>query len=183
MTTSTPVHKWDLVVRLCHILMITLLAVCWYTAENGMFQWHYYAGYGLISVLLVRIIWGFCGSSAAKFSAFIKSPVKVVRYLANIRSVNNNKPSETHSPAGGYSVLVLLTLMLNQTVLGLFAVETDGFDGGPLSELIDYDLALEISELHQLNFDILLGFIALHLFAVLFYQKVLKQKLIQKMFF
>ncbi len=148
-----------------------------------MFQWHYYAGYGLISVLLVRIIWGFCGSSAAKFSAFIKSPVKVVRYLANIRSVNNNKPSETHSPAGGYSVLVLLTLMLNQTVLGLFAVETDGFDGGPLSELIDYDLALEISELHQLNFDILLGFIALHLFAVLFYQKVLKQKLIQKMFF
>lgn len=148
-----------------------------------MMQWHYYAGYGLMTVLVIRIMWGFFGSTEAKFSTFITSPVTVFRYLANIRSANTSATYHTHSPAGGYSVIALLTLMLSQAMLGLFAVETDGFDGGPLSELIDYDLALEVSQLHQLNFDILLGFVALHLLAVLFYQKILKQALIQKMFF
>lgn len=182
MATAHSTHKWDLVVRLCHILMISLLAGAWYTAENGMMQWHYYCGYALLAVLTTRLIWGFVGSTSARFNAFIKSPAAVLKYLANIKSSKQND-SNSHSPAGGYSVIALLTLMITQAVLGLFAVETDGFDGGPLSESIDYDLALEVSQWHQLNFDILLGFIALHLVAVVFYQRVLKQKLIQKMFF
>lgn len=177
-------HKWDIIVRLCHILMISLITGCWYTAENGMMQWHYYMGYGLLTVLFIRLIWGIIGSKPARFAAFIKSPKTVINYLLNIKANNaKNTVSATHSPAGGYSVVVLLSLMFSQTILGLFATETDGFDGGPLSEWIDYDLSLEISELHQLNFDILLGFIALHLVAVLFYQRILKQKLVQKMFF
>ncbi len=171
-------NKWDLLVRLSHWSTVLLFGFCWYSAENGMMQWHYYSGYVLLSVICVRTLWGFVGRADAKFVNFIKSPARVLSYLKNIKS---SKPADGHSPAGGYSVLALLLLLFSQTVSGLFAVETDGFDGGPLSESIDYDLSLSISEFHQLNFDILLAFVALHIIAVMFYQKVLKQKLLQKM--
>lgn len=173
--------RWDWIVRLCHWLMVILITLAWYTAENGMMQWHYYIGYGLVTTILIRIIWGFVGSKPARFTQFIKSPFTVVRYLKNIKQNNTQTAPPTHSPAGGYSVIALLGLMLVQTVSGLFSVETDGFDGGPFSEDIDYDLALEISEFHTSNFDILLAFIVLHIIAVIFYQKVLKQRLLQKM--
>lgn len=172
-------NKWDLFVRLSHWAMVLLVATCWFTAENGYMQWHYYSGYALLAVVLLRVLWGFIGSKSARFANFIKAPKTVLNYLRNIRQANYDKSS--HSPAGGYSVLVLIALMLSQTISGLFAVETDGFDGGPFSEMIDYDLSLEISELHQLNFDALLVFLVLHIIAVGFYQRVLKQKLLQKM--
>ena len=172
-------NKWDLFVRLSHWTMVALIATCWFTAENGHMQWHYYSGYALLAIVLLRVLWGFVGSKPARFVSFIKAPKTVLNYLTNIRRANYDKSS--HSPAGGYSVLVLLTLMLSQTISGMFAVETDGFDGGPLSEMIDYDLSLEVSEFHQLNFDALLAFLVLHVLAVVFYQLVLKQKLLQKM--
>jgi len=175
------VHKWDYLVRLCHWLMVGLVGFCWYSAENGLMQWHYYSGYALIAVVVIRIVWGFVGRPEAKFSSFIKSPKTVFSYLSNIKQANQKVSHVTHSPAGGYSVVALLLLLLTQTTTGLFSVETDGWDGGPLSEYIDYDLAVEISELHQLSFDILLGFIVLHILAVVFYQRVLKRKLLQKM--
>ena len=173
--------RWDGLVRLCHWLMVILIGTAWYTAENGMMQWHYYAGYGLIAIVIIRVIWGFVGSRPARFTQFVKNPFTVLRYLKNIKQNNAKGTPATHSPAGGYSVIALLSLMLVQTTSGLFSVETDGFDGGPLSEEIDYDLALEISEFHTDNFDILLAFIILHIIAVMFYQKVLKQPIIQKM--
>lgn len=178
---SITAKKWDIFVRTSHWLMVLLIATCWYTAENGEMQWHFYSGYALLFVVLLRILWGFFGSKSARFVHFLRSPKNVINYIRNIRSNNYNK--STHSPTGGYSVLALLALMLSQTILGLFAVETDGFDGGPFSEVIDYDLSLKISELHQLNFDILLFFVGLHLVAIAFYQLVLKQKLLQRMSF
>lgn len=175
-------HKWDLVVRTCHWLMVILVTSCWYTAEYGDMQWHYYSGYALLAVVIIRIVWGFVGPTPARFGSFIKPLKKVVNYLKTIRQ-NGEYDQTTHSPAGGYSVLVLLSLMLTQTTSGLFAVETDGYDGGPLSELIDYDLSLQVSEFHQFNFDLLLCFIGLHLIAVGFYQWVLKKNLLKKMRF
>lgn len=174
-------NKWDLFVRISHWFMVMLVAGCWYTAENGHMQWHYYCGYGLLTIVIGRLIWGIVGSKPARFTSFIKSPKAVVQYLRNIRQ--NNSGTDSHSPAGGYSVIALFALMLFQTISGLFAVEVDGFDGGPLSETIDYDLSVQISELHQFNFDILLFFIGLHVIAVAFYQIILKQKLLQKMSF
>lgn len=173
-------NKWDPLVRFSHWLMVLLIGVCWYTAENGQMQWHYYSGYALLATVLIRIVWGFIGTKPARFSSFVQSPKSVFKYLQTIRS-SQNSDNSTHSPAGGYSVLALIALMLTQTITGLFAVETDGFDGGPLSEMIDYDLSLQVSEIHQASFDVLLVFIGLHILAVGFYQFVLKQKLIQKM--
>ena len=173
-------NRWDWIVRLCHWLMVGLIAGSWFTAENGFMQWHYYLGYALIAVITVRIAWGIIGKKPARFSNFLRSPVAVIRYLKNINQ-QKDQISPTHSPAGGYSVIALLGLMLTQTISGLFSVETDGYDGGPLSENIDYDLALQFSEFHQTSFDVLLGFIVLHIFAVVFYQKVLKQPLLQTM--
>lgn len=167
--------------RFFHWTLVSLFIACWLSAENGWMQWHYYFGYGVIALLVIRLVWGFVGPKEARFSTFITSPKRAFLYLRNIRKKHANTDTQTHSPAGGYSVIAMLLLLSGQTASGLFAVETDGFDGGPFSELIDYDLSLEISELHQLNFDILIWFIGLHVLAVVFYQRVLKQKLLQKM--
>lgn len=177
--SSTRLEKWDWIVRITHWTMVILLVASWFAADNGEMQIHYYCGYALITVVIFRIIWGIIGTKQARFSYFLTSPKKVWLYLKTVKQ--SKEGDDTHSPAGGYSVVALLSLMVFQLVTGLFAVETDGFDGGPLSESIDYDLSLAISEIHQTSFDVLLGFIALHIAAVIFYQTVLGKKLIQRM--
>ena len=50
---------WDLPVRLFHWLLVLLFAAAWLTAELGLTDLHFYAGYGIATLLLFRLgAWG-----------------------------------------------------------------------------------------------------------------------------
>ena len=74
-----------------------------------------------------------------------------------------------HNPLGALSVLALLGLLLAQIVLGLFAVDVDGIESGPLSTYVSFDTGRVAAEWHEAVFDVLLWLIGLHVAAVLFY--------------
>lgn len=167
---------WDWQIRVCHWAMVLLMGACWWTAENHQIVYHSYFAYGLLGVVLFRIYWGFFGSSTARFSHFVRRPSVVWNYLKALPQ-RHTKPSAGHNPLGGYSVLALLFLLLLQIVLGLFSIDVEGFDGGPFADFLKFKTSRMITGWHEITFNLLLGFIALHILAVLYYALWKRQNL------
>jgi cytochrome b len=161
---------WDAPTRLFHWSLTALFGALWWTGKNGVLDWHRRAGYCLIALLLFRIAWGLVGGSTARFSRFVKSPRDVVRYV-RYSMFNRTATAQTlgHNPLGGWSVLIMLALLITQTGLGLVSVDVDGIESGPFSYLVAFDTGRTAAYLHHLLFNGLLGIVALHILAVLFY--------------
>jgi cytochrome b len=159
---------WDWPVRICHWSIVLLVIACWWTAEIHEIVYHGYCAYALLAVVIFRIYWGFFGSSSARFSHFLTTPAAAWRYLKNITQ-RDLPVSAGHNPVGGYSAVALLLLLLVQIGLGLFAIDVDGFDGGPFTDYLSFKTARLIADWHEITFNILLGFIALHIVAIIYY--------------
>jgi len=175
MTSFTPAtvssgkqRLWDWPVRICHWSMVILVVACWWTAEQHEIVYHSYCAYALLGVVVFRIYWGFVGSSTARFAQFLQPPSAVWRYIKTLPQ-RSGKVTAGHNPLGGYSVVLLLLVLLVQIGLGLFAIDVDGFDGGPFAESLSFKTSRAITGWHELTFNLLLGFIALHILAVLYY--------------
>lgn len=166
--------------RICHWSMVILIAACWWTAEEHEIVYHSYCAYALLGVVVFRIYWGFFGSSTARFSQFVRKPGVVLAYLKTLGQ-RDVKPASGHNPLGGYSVLALLFVVLLQIGLGLFSIDIDGFDGGPFAESLSFKTSRAIAGWHELTFNVLLGFIALHILAVVYYLVWRRQNLTASM--
>lgn len=170
---------WDWPTRLFHWLLVILLGISWWSAESDWpdsMQWHYLAGYTILGLLLFRLIWGFIGTSTARFAEFLRGPGKVIAYL---RGAAPETPG--HNPLGGWSVALMLALLLLQVGLGLVAVDVDGIEAGPLSYLVSFETARAAAELHELVFTGLQIVVAIHVLAILWYQLVKRADLVGPM--
>lgn len=173
---ATRVRVWDIPTRFVHWAMVVLIATSWWTADTGRLEYHRYSGYLLLALLIFRLYWGLVGSSSARFSHFIKGPREIVNYLRG-----QSVASAGHNPLGALSVIALLLLLLIQITLGLFAVDVDGIESGPLSHYVSFDAGRACAELHEQVFDLLVWVIVLHVAAVLFYVIYKKQNLVAAM--
>lgn len=170
------VRVWDGPTRIAHWLMALLFGLSWWTGETGRLDWHRWSGYVLLGVLVFRICWGFFGSSTARFSQFLRGPREIVAYLRGRWSL-----APGHNPLGALSVLALLLLLLAQVVLGLFAVDVDGIESGPLSSHVSFDTGRVCAHWHHTIFTALQVFVALHVIAVAYYVLVKKENLVGAM--
>lgn len=175
-TTSTRV--WDVPTRLLHWLLVGLFGFSWWSAETGAMDWHRLSGSVLLGLIAFRLIWGFTGGSTARFRSFLRSPIKVLAYM---RSPASDERSPGHNPIGGYSVVIMLLLLLAQVGTGLFAVDVDGIESGQLSHLVSFDQGRVAAEVHELSFTVLQVVLGIHILAVLFYLAVRKRNLIRPM--
>lgn len=183
-TPTTHVRIWDMATRLVHWLMVVLIAVSWWTAENGELEYHRYSGYTLLGLLVFRLYWGFAGSSTARFANFVKGPRTILAYVRQLPSRvadRSHLSTPGHNPLGALSVIALLALLIAQVVLGLFAVDFDGIESGPLSHLVSFEAGRACADLHEDLFNVLLAFICLHVAAVLFYLLYKRDNLIAAM--
>lgn len=169
---------WDLPIRLFHWGLVALVLLAWRSAETGDMHTHLLAGAGIAGLLSFRLCWGLFGSSTARFAHFVKGPKTVLAYARSLRAA---APEVGHNPMGGWSVLALLFCLLALIGFGLFAVDTDGLNSGPLADFIDYDKGRAASYWHGFAFALLEILVGLHLLAVLFYQLVKKHGLIEAM--
>ena len=167
---------WDLPTRLFHWSIVFLIALSWWSSEEAFEPWHFWSGYALLFLLLFRILWGLVGSSTARFASFLRGPADVLRYLRD-----GDWPLAGHSPLGALSVAALLLSMIVQVATGLIQIDSDDFVEGPLAHLVGFDMAETAHDIHELNFNILLALIALHLAAILFYRLALGRKLVGPM--
>ena len=161
---TTRVAIWDLPTRLFHWFLVGLIALSWWAAEEHYDDVHIWSGIAVLTLLIFRILWGFFGSSTARFFSFVRGPKAIFGYLqGSWRGIG-------HNPLGALSVIALLGLVGVQVGLGLFASDEDGLMQGPLSRLIGFDAQEVVTELHDDLFDVLLALIALHVAAILFYR-------------
>jgi cytochrome b len=171
---------WDLPTRLVHVALIALFAFSWWSAENGELRWHRVSGYAVLTLLLFRIYWGFAGSTTARFASFVRGPRAFVAYARRLFERPGER-SAGHNPMGGWSVLAMLALLLLQTTTGLFAVDTDGIESGPLSHLVGFSTGRRFATVHAFSFDLLLVLIGLHIAVVLFYAVYKRDDLVAAM--
>lgn len=173
----TRVRVWDLPTRVAHWLLVLGIAGAWWTGETGRLEWHRWCGYLLLGVVVFRVYWGFLGSSTARFAGFVRGPRVVAEYLRGSWSAVPG-----HNPLGALSVLALLALLATQITLGLFAVDVDGIESGPLSLYVSFEAGRDAAEWHEVVFNVLLLFIALHIAAILWYRVARKETLVAAMF-
>lgn len=170
------IKLWDLPTRVFHwslLAFVTTSFVTGWTGGNAM-EWHGRAGIVIIGLLVFRLIWGFIGSTHARFARFVRGPAAIAGYLRG-RWVGVG-----HNPLGALSVLAMLALLACQALGGLFANDDIAFNG-PYFNAISKDLSDWISAWHKRGAWLILGVIGLHLAAILYYTHVHKETLIQPM--
>ncbi len=146
-----------------------------------MMDWHQRFGLWALGLIVFRLYWGVVGSYTARFSSFVKGPKSVVIYLRSIFSGGPYKPSFGHNPIGALSVLALLGSVCVQVTTGLFAVDVDGLESGPLSRFVEFDTGRLFAEIHELTFDVMLWLVGLHVLAVIGYVVLLNANILVPM--
>ena len=161
---NAAVKVWDLPLRLFHWALLLLFVIAYATGSRVQYYaLHQAAGIALFGLLIFRLIWGFAGSRAARFSSFLKGPRAV---LAHARELLKGRvePLPGHNALGGWGVAVMLVLLLIETLSGLFGATFDY--AGPLANLVPDEWADRMAAIHAINLNLLLGMIGLHLLGV-----------------
>jgi len=175
------VKLWDFPVRLFHWALVIAIVTAWWTNRQVMIDIHAIAGYSVLTLVLFRIIWGFVGSSNARFTDFLTGPKHVIGYLQKVpKGSMADLTYAGHNPAGGWMVAVLILLVGVQAVSGLFASEdTFLFFDGPLVAYVSSDVASTMNWIHHTNINLIYGAVGLHVFAAVFYLVVKRENLIR----
>ena len=161
---------WDLPTRLCHWSLVALVAVSWWSGEQGgeTFKYHQWSGYGIFSLLLFRLAWGVVGGEYSRFAQFVHGPRRVVRAVRDLLTpIPLAQPG--HNPLGGWMVVALLIGLAVQTITGLFAND-DIMNEGPLMAWVGKDLSDTLSGVHTINFVVLLSLISVHVLAIVYHR-------------
>lgn len=146
-----------------HWLLAALIAFSWWSAEYHHTDWHIWSGCGVLTLLIFRLLWGFVGSSTARFASFVRGPKAIAGYL------RGSWEGIGHNPLGALSVLALLGALAFQVGLGLIAEDEDGIVTGPLYKLVSIETSDWARVLHESWFYVVLGLIGLHLAAIIAY--------------
>jgi cytochrome b len=170
------IKVWDRPTRLFHWLLVVLVPLQWWTAEEEMIEIHMMLGRVMLGLILFRLLWGLIGSSTARFAGFVRGPRAVLSYLRG-----RTAPLVGHNPLGALSVIALLLLLAVQVALGLFASDEDGLYAGPLADLVGEEASETLAERHEDMFDVLLVFIGLHVAAIVYYTWFRRQDLVGPM--
>lgn len=170
------IQIWDLPLRLFHWLLVVAVAGAYVTAELGgnLTDWHGRIGALALGLITFRLVWGFAGTTHARFSSFAPTPARLIAYS------KGNWQAHGHNPLGALSVFALLAALGWLVGTGLFANDDIGFQG-PLFYLISKDSSDQLTAWHGLAFDWLAGLISLHLAAIAYYGLVKKTNLITPM--
>lgn len=178
----TPVRVWDLPTRVFHWVLALTIVASVVSAQIGgaAMAWHFRCGYVVFALLAFRLLWGLVGGRWSRFSHFVYAPGTVLRYLRGGSRADEHH-EVGHSPLGSLSVLALLGFLALQVATGLVA-DDEIANVGPLNRFVSGALAGRATHWHKdVGQWILLGLVALHVAAVLYYQLGKRKNLVRPM--
>ena len=73
MSTQKQIKVWDPLVRLFHWTLVAAFAITFLT-EDEWLDLHVYAGYAIMALLAIRLVWGFVGTRYARFADLSDHP-------------------------------------------------------------------------------------------------------------
>ena len=176
-----PVRVWDLPVRLFHWVIVALIVLSFVTGHVGgnAMRIHELSGFSILTLVLFRVLWGFFGSTHARFGDFVRG-LAAARSYAAVLWAGRSAAYTGHNPIGGWMVLALLLCLLTQACTGLFAND-DIMIEGPLARHVSKETSDWLTGIHHVNFAVLTVLIAVHVAAALFYLLVKRDNLVLPM--
>lgn len=172
---------WDPLVRIFHWTLVISFSIA-FISEDDYLTIHSWAGYTILSLLIIRMFWGFVGTKHAKFSDFTFSKQEIIQFIKDTFSLKA-KRYLGHNPAGGAMVILLILSLLFTACSGLvvFAIEEGQ---GPLAFLL-----LEVSpfwgdiveEVHEFLANFTLFLVAVHIAGVIIESLIHRENLIKSM--
>jgi cytochrome b len=172
------VKVWDPLVRLFHWSLPVAFVVAYLTQEQA-YDTHLAAGYTILGLVLVRLVWGFIGTRHARFGDFVRGPRAVVGYLKALAA--GRAPRYLgHNPAGGAMILALIATLL---VIALSGIALDAAENraGPLGGTQLFLYLDPIMTVHAWSSDLALVLIAVHVLAVIHASRALGENLVRAM--
>ena len=181
------VAAWDLPTRLFHWALVLCVASAWISyrfAEvigDTTLIWHRCNGLFILTLLVWRVLWGFAGSSTARFSSFVRSPMTAWRFARDLAG-GRARHYLGHNPLGAWMVLAMLAALFTQAGAGLFATDENELTGGPLYRLVSEAANAWATRWHGRVFHyVILPLVAIHIAANVLYGRLRNEPLITAM--
>ena len=161
------VKVWDLFVRVFHWSTALLFLSNYWLTEPGA-RVHRYIGYTLIALVLARILWGFVGTTYARFRSFVPTPTTLFGYLRALRS-GKHPYYLSHNPLGALMVIFLLVMLLVTGTSG-WLLTTEMFEAEEWLEGV-----------HELCANLVMVAVGFHIAAVIWVTHTAKERLVPAM--
>lgn len=165
---TTEVKVWDPLVRVFHWLLVAGFFTAYLTEGDELLTIHSYAGYTVLSLVLVRLVWGLVGTRHARFADFVRRPGEVGRYARDVVKLHPRRYLG-HNPAGGLMIVIMIISLLVTTLSGI-AVYGAEEQAGPLAGWlggVNHSWAEAFEELHEFFANFTLFLVVVHVAGVL----------------
>ncbi|MDH5766664.1 MAG: cytochrome b/b6 domain-containing protein [Gammaproteobacteria bacterium] len=173
------IKVWDPLVRFFHWSLVLAFMIAYITEEDFL-TLHSYAGYAVLGLILVRIVWGLIGTRHARFRDFIYPPETIKQFIKDTMTLKARRYLG-HNPAGGAMILLMIVSLIITSVSGI-AVYGAEEQLGPMAGWFSHGFWGEaLEELHEFfaNFTLLLVFI--HISGVIIESLIHKENLVKSM--
>jgi cytochrome b len=175
------VRVWDPLVRFFHWSLAVGFMIAFLT-EDDLLVVHVWAGYIILGLILVRLIWGFVGPRHARWPDFIKGPREIMAYLKD--AVRFRAPRYLgHNPAGGAMVVALLVSLIATGLSGLAVYGAQELSGplAPMFSGLSEGWAHLLEDVHEVLANLTLLLVILHLAGVAFASLEHRENLVKAM--
>ena len=170
---------WDWPVRIFHWSIVGLVIAAYLTSRYNWMTWHVRLGKFTLTLLIFRVLWGFCGSDTARFRRFLVRPSIALAYARGFFS-KSGATHIGHTPAGGWMVVAIILVLLLQVVTGLF-VNNDVVRVGLLFGMFSTSTVDTLVFAHRVLFTLLMVLVTIHIAVVALYWIVKRQNLVRPM--
>lgn len=160
------IKVWDPFIRFFHWSLVVLFILTWVTEDIQAL--HQPAGYAVLALVVLRILWGAIGSKHALFTDFVRSPSATLAYAREL--VAGRAPHfYGHNPLAAVMILALFATLI--------ATGASGW----LMTLDAYRSAEWLEELHEGLASVTLALVGLHVAAVAIMSIVHGENLVRAM--
>ncbi len=169
---------WDPLVRLFHWSLVASCLLAYITQEQE-YELHLYAGYTVLALLSIRLVWGFVGPGYARFSDFVRGSGTILNYLKQLLA--GSAPRFLgHNPAGGAMIVAMIATLLLISISGV-ALDAAENRAGPLRGMRLFLYTDIISDIHELSTHFATLLVPLHLLGVAVSSRLHGENLVRSM--
>jgi cytochrome b len=161
------VPVWDVPTRVFHWALVALVACSVYTGFFTPEWWlgvHVWAGYGLLALMVFRLVWGVLGPEYSRIVSFVYPPRDTLEHVKGLLLLR--PPHHIgHNPTGALMVFALAGTITALVVTGLLVLGGEEKQG-PLSAIIGYSVGSAAKRVHVSLVMCLLALVTAHVAGV-----------------
>ncbi len=180
-TDIDSVRVWDPLVRYFHWSLVAGFTIAYFSGEDFI-TLHSWVGYFILTLIAIRIVWGFVGSQHARFNDFVYRPATIKQFMKDtIRA--KAKRYLGHNPAGGAMVILLMLSILITGFTGMMVLGAED-QAGPLAFWFNggSDVWGEVAEdTHEFFANFTVFLVMLHVTGVFIESLIHKENLVSSM--